>query len=702
MNTSRPRFPSLCVPVVVALAVLLALVGCSGDGVDAATEGAGARGPGSGSDGSAHAGSGGGAAGSTGVGQTSRTPIILSFAADPPNLPEEGGESTLRWTVQDADTLSLDQGIGAVTGTSKKVQVGATTLFTLTATNAYGSVTATTAVVTGHHPSSDGGRYVAMISPTGGESFVSPATLRLVASAHDPNVDTNSPSPGLGGNAAQVQFFVDNDMVLQVNGDEAEYWIFKGFADGLAAGTHLVWARAIYVDPDLVLDSAPFVVTIDEPPAYAQTVELDADVVLSGNQGYALTGSAGGRIRLNGNGFRVRSAAGASGALTLKFVDVFDLGSRSDTSEPAVDVATTGKVTIEDSAFDTSNTVRVTVDGSAQASIRGNLFRSNMRMPIGQLPDSFNEPASYPVLHFSGSSSADKVFAGNNVGAGWVAFENTQGWLVGGDGDEDSNVLIGPRVGIHVLNSSDVIVRRNYSHHVYYGGWSQGNDFELFDSPDITVEHNVIYGSSWPVRGAGCDFRYNLVLDAGHEWLWPASNASIHHNLFVGGQNDVAGVLVLYDPPDVNIFNNTFDGLNFGGAVTALSMDSGDVSLRSNAFLNFPNSPTVTMSGGTLSADYNLFTLPGVYSDGRNPPHDVRVSDPELTDPPSNVFDLDEPSIWTRNTTAASVLVIYRGRYTPKGQSPLVDAGDPAQGAGNDIGAVGAGQANANDKFGQP
>ena len=55
----------------------------------------------------------------------------------------------------------------------------------------------------------------------------------------------------------------------------------------------------------------------------------------------------------------------------------------------------------------------------------------------------------------------------------------------------------------------------------------------------MTVENNVINDSSWPVRGVACEFRYNLgVVGAGHEFLWADSNASVHHNIFVGGQSE--------------------------------------------------------------------------------------------------------------------------------------------------------------------
>jgi hypothetical protein len=623
-------------------------------------------------------------------------PIIVSFVATPAVLPAGGGASTLTWQVMNADSLSIDQGIGSVTGTSVPITVAASTIYTLTATNANGSVTAVTAVGVGQNPASDSnGRYAAMVSPTGGESFTAPATLRLVAAAHDPNVYTNVPVDGKGGNAASVQFFVDDTMVFSQDGADAEYWMFKGFVDGIATGQHRVWIRAIYQSPAEELDSLPMIITVADPPTYAMTVDLTADVVV-GDAGYSLVGAAGERVRLNGNGFTIRSSGPTRAGVTLQFVDVFGLGDPTDTSKPGIDLQTSRDLTIEDSTFDTSNTVSATLDGGATASIRRNTFRSNTRMPIGQEPGS---PDSFPALIFTGTSTTPKTFAGNNVGAGWVELDNTQDWTLGGDTDADSNVLIGPRVGFTIYQSSAIEVRRNYSHHVYYGGWSQGANFELESSPSMTVEHNVVFGSSWPVRGAGCEFRYNLVLDAGHEWLWPEPGGSIHHNVFSGGDNDVGGIFLTYDFSGIDVYNNTLDGGN--GWNTAVALQMGSMNVHSNAFVNVPDGTTVDVTGGTLTADYNFFDNPqNNYSDGRTPAHDVggaaRLAMPTTT------FDLDESVIWNRGTTVVGVLGLYRTRYTPQAGSPLIDTGDPQGGAGNDIGAVGAGQANLVDLFGLP
>jgi hypothetical protein len=73
-------------------------------------------------------------------------PVITSFTTTPASLPSSGGSSKLEWQVTGADSVSLDNGIGVVTGSSRDVNVTVTTTYTLTATNAQGSVTQSTTV----------------------------------------------------------------------------------------------------------------------------------------------------------------------------------------------------------------------------------------------------------------------------------------------------------------------------------------------------------------------------------------------------------------------------------------------------------------------------------------------------------------------------------------------------------------------------
>ena len=73
-------------------------------------------------------------------------PVISSFTAASPTI-INGSGTTLSWTVGGAINLSLDHGIGDVTGLSSKYVAPTTTVtYMLTATNAAGSVTATTTV----------------------------------------------------------------------------------------------------------------------------------------------------------------------------------------------------------------------------------------------------------------------------------------------------------------------------------------------------------------------------------------------------------------------------------------------------------------------------------------------------------------------------------------------------------------------------
>jgi hypothetical protein len=72
-------------------------------------------------------------------------PAINSFTANPAVI-AQGQSGALSWTVTGADSLSINQGIGTVSGTSTTVSPAATTTYTLTATNSTGSSTAAVTV----------------------------------------------------------------------------------------------------------------------------------------------------------------------------------------------------------------------------------------------------------------------------------------------------------------------------------------------------------------------------------------------------------------------------------------------------------------------------------------------------------------------------------------------------------------------------
>lgn len=84
-------------------------------------------------------------------------PVINSFSANPSSI-TAGESSVLSWTVSNASTTTLDNGIGNVTNqTSISVSPSQTTTYTLTATSGSGSSTTAGVTVTVTVPSSSGG-----------------------------------------------------------------------------------------------------------------------------------------------------------------------------------------------------------------------------------------------------------------------------------------------------------------------------------------------------------------------------------------------------------------------------------------------------------------------------------------------------------------------------------------------------------------
>jgi len=76
----------------------------------------------------------------------------VSLNANPSSI-SEGSSSTLSWTSTNANTVSIDQGIGTVgTSGSRSVSPTVTTTYTITATNGSGTVTDTATVTVGNRP----------------------------------------------------------------------------------------------------------------------------------------------------------------------------------------------------------------------------------------------------------------------------------------------------------------------------------------------------------------------------------------------------------------------------------------------------------------------------------------------------------------------------------------------------------------------
>ena len=106
----------------------------------------------------------------------------------------------------------------------------------------------------------------------------------------------------------------------------------------------------------------------------------------------------------------------------------------------------------------------------------------------------------------------------------------------------------------------------------------------------------MIRGGSWPIQSFGGEFRYNLVVDSGHDfWRSAADHTQIHHNVFVhaSGLNTGydGGFKVYGGESGLDIYNNTFDvgGATGGFDAPAFSIGSGSLfqSIRNNLFTTF-------------------------------------------------------------------------------------------------------------------
>jgi hypothetical protein len=119
-----------------------------------------------------------------------RAPTITAFTATPAGI-APGQASTLSWTVLGAVSLSVDQGVGGVTGLAgAAVQPATTTTYTLTATNPTGSTTATAVVAL---PPIN----LAYSSPHAVYTAGEPAAPNLPSSSRGGDVLTYSISPSL-------------------------------------------------------------------------------------------------------------------------------------------------------------------------------------------------------------------------------------------------------------------------------------------------------------------------------------------------------------------------------------------------------------------------------------------------------------------------------------------------------------------------
>jgi hypothetical protein len=471
---------------------------------------------------------------------------------------------------------------------------------------------------------------------------------------------------------------------------------------------------------------------------------LDADVVLTGDQSFDLGADAGRACRLIGNGHSIRSKGSWLGHVSIQGCMVSALGS-SSSAAISLEMSGSAQTTLANNTFDASGAIHVTNWDDSTTTFRDNVILASS---VVQLDSSFD--VTVPAFKAEGTSAAQKSFQGNIIDRSMCWF-GSPNWLIGGDQDSDSNLIVGLRGGL-VLAAGGIVVRRNYVHSLHYRG--SGDEAALsviYGTSDALAEHNVLRSGTWVIRGFGGELRYNAILDA-NDLAWfnqPFEGTKVHHNLFLmchppeaaAPSGISAGIqLVNFRATGIEIYNNTLDGggpnMRLTGAPVTIDDACYLASLRNNVIFNVPYRrndaraaavrPGITESADPppariAYADYNLFynpdaeqirnyavSVPGrvIRADSGFALHDARAGGavdeqiaPALAAASSDCFPWADDDILSGKVTVSVMLSSLRAAYSPVRGSPVLLAGDPADGAGSAIGAVGDGTHPA-DRFG--
>lgn len=487
--------------------------------------------------------------------------------------------------------------------------------------------------------------------------------------------------------------------------------------------------------------------------AAGETLTLAADLVLADGESLRAAGTEDKPCTIVGQGHQIRTVDGWTGRLTLTHCRLKGLGTgalRPEVHAIRAHAAGEAAVRIEHCTFDGCAGVSVFNGGRSTTAFRYNTVLANSLVPVSK--DIGDSRACFLA---EGDSPVPKFFQGNRVFKAHAEFRSPR-WLIGGDTDRDGNLFIGHRVKITAGGDTSVI-RGNYLHVLMprdeqFPYWSQ---VSTVDPGGNLVEHNVIRDGEWVVQMFSGEVRYNVICDINdHNLMRNGSEGKVHHNIFHAGRPDhppgsmFAFISVVYPLKEpgrgggggIEIYNNTFDGCGTFAPPGVEVCPGGFVaSLRNNVFCNmrlekvyklppavvrFAWDETEAAAADRLGyADYNLFHNPAA-AEPRNYTltvagkalrrdagfalNDVPArgaadaqADPKFTGPLPKEFPFDDADIASGKVTVSQMLAHFRRLYTPGHGSPLIDAGDPADGPGTDIGAVGAGRPAAHDRFGR-
>ena len=229
-----------------------------------------------------------------------------------------------------------------------------------------------------------------------------------------------------------------------------------------------------------------------------QVVGVSEDIVLSGDDVLEVQGTAEKPCRLDANGQQIRTRADWQGRIKIELLRVSRPGQCQEAG-PRPDRHRRRR-------SDRHRALRVPRLRGRPPGQRGQLGHGlPPQHAARQLDGAGDEPAQRVAagLPRHRAVAGPQALSGQPVAKSVVLFENTSDWLIGGDKDEDSNLLIGMRASLSIHRCADMLVRGNYVHtEIPSFRWSQVHTLAVGSPcPELVVEHNVLRHGQWVVRG---------------------------------------------------------------------------------------------------------------------------------------------------------------------------------------------------------
>lgn len=287
-----------------------------------------------------------------------------------------------------------------------------------------------------------------------------------------------------------------------------------------------------------------FTVTVTYTPPSSTTVSLTGDVLLTGSQNYILAGTASQRIALQCNGHSFIVPDGTwTGTFSLQYVDWSNCGSATvpafgGTTAGQMAYVNGGAVLLDHVTLHTSGDIQPYTGPGACVSVTNSVFASDNVWPSGM-----NDQAVPGIFYERGSSTCAKVFQGNRLEKSWAWFESPN-WLVGSRtctaGDAPlTDFFIGERAGFGLMGTGSEAAC-NYTHSIiqvtpqrpYYA------DVENLRGPGAgaSVHDNVFVGGQWMTTGIDGELHDNVYADAlnSHDFWRIGAGGRAHHNILFG------------------------------------------------------------------------------------------------------------------------------------------------------------------------